>query len=87
MSRRAAVIEEEFDDDTDLPLPSRPLANMGTRGAILESLSDEDEDGDIAPTFIPPRAGPASPSQPQFRSGAGGAAEGGIVKDITPYKT
>ena len=47
MSRRAAVIEEEFDDDTDLPLPSRPLANMGTRGAILESLSDEDEDGDV----------------------------------------
>ena len=43
MSRRAVVVEE-FDDDTELPLPNRSLPNTGTRGAILEALSD-DEDG------------------------------------------
>ncbi len=82
MSRRAAIVEE-FDDDTDLPLPSRPLANTGTLGAILEALSDESEDE--APPRPPPRAGPASPSQPQFRASAT-AGNDGTVKDITPYK-
>lgn len=95
MSRRAAIVED-FDDDTDLPLPNRPLPNLGTRGAILESLSDEYEeqgddddsegDGHRKPSFVPSRgqAGPASPSQPQFR--AGGTTGEGVVKDITPYK-
>ena len=68
MSRRAVTVEEEFDDDTDLPLPKRPLPNTGTRGAILEALSDEDE-GDSEP-------GPATPSHAHFkeREAAGGFA-------------
>ncbi|KAH9941089.1 signal recognition particle SRP19 subunit [Epithele typhae] len=83
MSRRAALVEEEFDDDTDLPLPSQPLPNTGTRGAILERLDDdEDDDEDGAPMLRGPTAGPASPSLPQFR-GADGAHQ---VTDITPYK-
>ncbi|KAI0070996.1 signal recognition particle, SRP19 subunit [Panus rudis PR-1116 ss-1] len=65
MSRRTAEVEE-FDDDTELPLPSRPLPNSGTKGAILESLTDDESDSD-APDLLPPRAGPASPSQQQFR--------------------
>lgn len=65
MSRRPIVVEE-FDDDTDLPLPSHSLPNTGTRGAILEALSD-DEDGDSEP-------GPATPSYAHFqqREAAGG---------------
>jgi len=44
MSRRTAVIEE-VDDDTDLPLPSRPLPNTGTKGPLLQEVSsDEDDD-------------------------------------------
>ena len=88
MSRRAAVVEE-FDDDTDLPLPSRPLPNTGTRGAILEQLGDsgsDDDDGDDDDDegSVP---GPASPSLQQFRPGSGPTADGTkTVTDITPYK-
>jgi signal recognition particle subunit SRP19 len=39
-----ATIVEEFDDDTDLPLPSRALPNTGTRGALLEEITSDDED-------------------------------------------
>ncbi|PVG04648.1 signal recognition particle, SRP19 subunit [Serendipita vermifera] len=39
-----ATIEEEFDDDTELPLPSRALPNTGTRGALLEEIVDDDDD-------------------------------------------
>ena len=42
MSRRAPVVEE-FDDDTDLPLPSRPLYNTGERGPLLEAVDDDDD--------------------------------------------
>ncbi|KAI0938525.1 hypothetical protein AcW1_001762 [Taiwanofungus camphoratus] len=84
MSRRVAVVEE-FDDDTDLPLPSRPLPNTGTRGAILEELSDDEDD---VPTLLEPTAGPASPSQTQFKSAVPERDENGsrTVTDITPYK-
>lgn len=49
-------IIEEFDDDFDLPLPSRPLPNTGTRGAILEEISSSnsnssDENDDASPGF------------------------------------
>jgi signal recognition particle subunit SRP19 len=66
MSRRATVIEE-FDDDTDLALPSKFLPNTGTRGAILEALSDDEDEGDSEP-------GPATPSYAHFkeRESAGG---------------
>jgi hypothetical protein len=43
MSRRAAVVEE-FDDDTDLPLPSMPLPNTGARGPILQELNDDSDE-------------------------------------------
>lgn len=91
MSRRTAIIEE-FDDDTDLPLPSRPLLNTGTRGAILQELTDEedeDEDDSSSLTLLEPAAGSASPSQPQFKppTPAERAAFGDrMVTDITPYK-
>ena len=88
MSRRAAVVEE-FDDDTDLPLPSKPLPNTGTRGAILEQLDASDSEEDDAPDLFEPAAGPASPSLPQFRPGTGTGADAQGMKtvtDITPYK-
>ncbi|KAH7918468.1 signal recognition particle, SRP19 subunit [Leucogyrophana mollusca] len=87
MSRRAAIVEEEFDDDTELPLPSRPLPNTGTRGALLEEIgvSDDDSDGDDededddgagpASQFRPPPPAAQAPDQPS-----------NTVTDITPYK-
>ncbi|EMD34679.1 hypothetical protein CERSUDRAFT_116869 [Gelatoporia subvermispora B] len=83
MSRRTAVIEE-FDDDTELPLPSQPLPNTGTRGAILQELSDDDDDSD-APPLRSPTAGPASPSYLPPPRGANGRSDN-VITDITPYK-
>ena len=81
MSRRAVVIEEEFDDDTELPLPNKSLPHTGTKGAILEALSDDDED---APG---PASGPATPSHAQFKERTiSPELEPNEVKDITPYK-
>ncbi|EJT99380.1 signal recognition particle SRP19 subunit [Dacryopinax primogenitus] len=42
-----AFIEEEFDDDTDLPLPTHSLPNTGTRGPLLQEI-DSEEDEDVA---------------------------------------
>ena len=84
MSRRTTLVEEEFDDDTDLPLPSNSIPNLGTRGALLEAVSD-DEDDDEGP-------GPATPSNTSFGGGGGGGVRSGggphinQVTDITPYK-
>jgi signal recognition particle subunit SRP19 len=78
MSRRAAIVEE-FDDDTELPLPSRSLPHTGSRGAILEEIahSDDDEgDSDEAPLHPPAMGGSAL--QPGARDTR--------VTDITPYK-
>lgn len=80
MSRRAAIVEE-FDDDTDLPLPSHPLPNTGSRGPLLEEIyiSDDDE-------YQPSQhAGPASPSRPQHDGTS--RQNKNTVTDITPYKT
>ncbi|KAF9444020.1 signal recognition particle, SRP19 subunit [Macrolepiota fuliginosa MF-IS2] len=83
MSRKTAIVEEEFDDDTDLPLPL-PLPNTGTRGPLLEQLnfnylddltSDNDTDTDYQ------RPGPASPP----RLGATGAQT--VTADSSTYKT
>ncbi len=81
MSRRAAVVVEEFDDDTDLPLPSQPLPNFGNSGPLLQEIADSDNDD-----FEPPsqRAGPASPSRPS--SSDVPPELKGSVTDITPYK-
>jgi hypothetical protein len=82
MSRRAAIVEvEEFDDDTDLPLPSRSLPDTGTRGAILEEIvhSDDDgEDSDEAPDLLHHSAMSGPALQPSARDTR--------VTDITPYK-
>jgi signal recognition particle subunit SRP19 len=80
MSRRAAIVEE-FDDDTELPLPSRSLPHTGSRGAILEEIahSDDDEgDSDEAPDLLHPPAMGGSALQPGARDTR--------VTDITPYK-
>jgi signal recognition particle subunit SRP19 len=83
MSRRAAIVEE-FDDDTDLPLPSRSLPDTGSRGVILEEIvdvdddGDDDEDSDEAPELLDHSAGGGPAPQPDARDGR--------VTDITPYK-
>jgi hypothetical protein len=84
MSRHAPIVEE-FDDDTDLPLPSQSLPDTGSRSAILEEIVDTDddnddgdgEDSDEAPELLDHSAigGPAL--QPSARD---------RVTDITPYK-
>lgn len=40
------TVEDYFDDDTDIPLPSssRHLPNTGNQGALLEEISTEDPD-------------------------------------------
>jgi hypothetical protein len=84
MSRKAAIIEE-FDDDTDLPLPSLPLPNTGSRGPLIQELhisDDEFEPSQYAGPASPPRQSPhvaestSKPSENQRN-----------VMDITPYKT
>lgn len=80
MSRRAAIVEE-FDDDTDLPLPSQSLPHTGSHGAIIEEIvgSDDDEgDSDEVPDLLHHSAmgGPALQS----------SARDTRVTDITPYK-
>ena len=80
MSRRAALVEE-FDDDTDLPLPSRSLPDTGLRGAILEEIVDSNDDGedsDDAPDLLDHTVmgGPMPQS----------SARDTRVTDITPYK-
>ncbi|KAJ7201708.1 signal recognition particle, SRP19 subunit [Mycena pura] len=84
MSRRAVLIEEDFDDDTDLPLPSHPLPNTGNIGPLLQELDITDDESE------PPnqRAGPASPphAQPAFRTPPGPNSRN-TVTDITPYKS
>jgi len=81
MSPRAAVVEE-FDDDTDLPLPSLSLPDTGARGAILEEIMDTDDDeggdSDEAPELFDHSAIGGSALQPSPRDTR--------VTDITPYK-
>lgn len=81
---------EEFDDDTDLPLPSRALPNTGTRGAILEEIgvdSDRepedsgDEGGDLDLMEL---TGPRPSASRQEGSNSGDRS---TVTDIKPYKS
>ena len=45
------TVEDYFDDETDLPLPSssrpRPLPNTGQRGALIEEIGDSDGEDDF----------------------------------------
>ena len=94
MPRRTAAIVEEFDDDTDLPLPSRALPNTGTRGAILEEIGvdsdrepedsgDEDDDPDLMElsSLQPSATGSAS------RQEGSNSGDRSTVTDIKPYKS
>ncbi|KAG2053149.1 signal recognition particle, SRP19 subunit [Suillus hirtellus] len=90
MSRRTAVIEE-FDDDTDLPLPSRPL-NAGPRGPLLEEIGHSDEEDSESESDDASALGQASQSQSQSSfhaptsSGQSLGQPSNTVTDITPYK-
>lgn len=95
MPRRTATVVEEFDDDTDLPLPARALPNTGPRGAILEEIGfdadrevdDYNGDEDDDPAFMefdnpqPHAAGSAS------RQEASKSGDRSTVTDIKPYKS
>ncbi|KAJ4468875.1 signal recognition particle, SRP19 subunit [Lentinula aciculospora] len=89
MSRKAVLVEDEFDDDTDLPLPARALPNTGAKGAVLQEIAaDNDSEYDLD-LNTSQRAGPASPpsSQPQFRSEGANQLPKNTITDITPYKS
>ena len=76
------MIEEEFDDDTDLPLPSF-IPNAGTRGPILQQIDDGEMQSDSDDDERQP--GPASFSaQPRF---APQARESEVIHDNTPFKS
>jgi len=88
------MIEEEFDDDTDLPLPNRALPNTGTRGAILEEIGiasdrevdedsgDEHDDPDLMELGTQPSATGSASHQEGSNSG-----DRPVVTDIKPYKS
>ncbi|KAF8886491.1 signal recognition particle, SRP19 subunit [Infundibulicybe gibba] len=82
MSRKAAIVEE-FDDDTDLPLPSLPLP-ISAHGSLLEEIHISDDE------FEPSQRGSAShSSQPQHNptpSQSSRSVPQNTVTDITPYK-
>ncbi|KAF9069512.1 signal recognition particle, SRP19 subunit [Rhodocollybia butyracea] len=85
MSRKTVIVEDEFDDETDLPLPARPLPNTGPKGPLLQEIaSDAESDDDLSQ-----RAGPASPasSQSHFRPDGASQPPKNTVTDITPYKS
>ncbi|KIK70246.1 hypothetical protein GYMLUDRAFT_34732 [Collybiopsis luxurians FD-317 M1] len=88
MSRKAVLVEDEFDDDTDLPLPNRSLPNTGAKGPLLQEI-DSDDDSDDLDLNTSQRAGPASPpaSRPQFRPDSASQLPKNTVTDITPYKS
>lgn len=84
MSRKAAVIQEvedeEFNDDTDLPLPRLP--NTGSHGPLLQEL-DLNEPSSIRPSGAPP-----SRSQEQHSLGETSASGEKITIDpVTGKKT
>ncbi|KZV96870.1 signal recognition particle, SRP19 subunit [Exidia glandulosa HHB12029] len=94
MPPRATV--EEFDDDTDLPLPTHLLPNTGARGALLEQIGVDyaagrsDSDDDDAPPLIPAAAS-STQSRAPGNMGMGGAptqSRPGVVDvtDVTPFK-
>lgn len=94
MFRRTTTIEE-FDDDTDLPLPTRALPNTGTRGAILEEIgidSDREADEDSGDEDDDPDLMELSGTQPSA-TGSASRQEGSnsgdrsTVTDIKPYKS
>jgi len=95
MSRRTTTIEEEFDDDTSLPIPNRALPNTGARGAILEEIGidsdrevDEDnEDEDVDdPDLMELDTQPSATGSASRQEGSNGN-DRPVVTDIKPYKS
>jgi len=88
MARKTVVVEDEFDDNTDLPLPSKPLPNTGLKGPLLQEIASDDDSEDLD-FNTSQHAGPASPppSQSQFRSDGASQLPKNTVTDITPYKS
>lgn len=78
-------MEEEFDDDTDLPLPSHILPNTGTRGPLLEQLNYSDGNSDDDTDTDYQRAGPASPPRPSTNTSSFGGTANTV--DSSTYKT
>lgn len=65
MPPRQPTVEDAFDDETDLPLPSRALPNTGTLGALLEEVGFEDEmEIPTEPTQKPPSRSKPPASRP-----------------------
>jgi len=65
MPLRPPTVEDAFDDDTDLPLPSRALLNTGTGGALLEEVGSDDEmEIPTEPTQNPPERSKPPESRP-----------------------
>lgn len=89
MSRKTVIVEDEFDDETDLPLPARPLPNTGHRGPLLQEIASDAESDDDLSLSHSQRAGPASPasSQSHFRPDGASQLPKNTVTDITPYKS
>ncbi|OAX40616.1 signal recognition particle, SRP19 subunit [Rhizopogon vinicolor AM-OR11-026] len=90
MSHRRTAVVEEFDDDTDLPLPSRPVLDSGPRGPLLEEIGySEGEDSESESDYVPEQ-GQGSQSQPPLRApnppGQSQGAPSNTITDITPYK-
>ncbi|TRM57463.1 signal recognition particle, SRP19 subunit [Schizophyllum amplum] len=80
-------IIEEFDDDTDLPLPSQTLPNTGTRGPLLEEITDLNQPWPSQSASSASQASP-SPFAPQRNApSAEGLLPRNVVTDITPYKS
>ncbi|KAL1744158.1 signal recognition particle, SRP19 subunit [Schizophyllum fasciatum] len=81
-------IIEEFDDDTELPLPSQHLPNTGTRGPLLEEITDFNQSQSASSAsqgFANAFQGSANPLRGAFSSGA--SPSNNVVSDITPYKS
>ena len=93
MSRRTATIVEEFDDDTDLPLPNRALPNTGTRGAILEEIGSDREvgedsgDEDDYPDLMELDSTQPSATGSASRQEGSNSGDRSTVTDIKPYKS
>lgn len=85
-----ATVEEVYDDPDDLPLPSKALPNTGTRGALLEEItSDDDEDMEIPlqPTIAPRAAPPVAAGASSSRFTAPGVPAGArVTTDRSQFK-
>lgn len=93
MSRRIVEVESEsdgevFDDDTDLPLPGttsknkQSLPNTGSRGALLEEITIEQEP--TAGPEVPSRVRPSKPPQRAPPGGSSTAPGAGLMDSSDP---